>query len=182
MAAQFAKMGAMSFVRQHPFIWVFLRLLVFRESPDVLPASWFLFGLVLVINLLIDIVSFLVQFDLPGTVLRTIADLIFSALFIYLLLLSFNKAARFLQTAIAMFGVSALLNLFALPLLVLLPPEQKVTGMAGTILYTLFFWHIFVIGHIFRHALAVNFALGLLASFAYVLLVMTVFYSLFPVQ
>ena len=172
----------MSFVRHHPLLWVFLKLLVFREKPDVLPASWFLFGLVLLINLVVDIGSFLIQFDLPGTLLRTIADLVLSALFIYLLLLSVNKVSRFLQTAIALFGVSALLNLLALPLLLGMSPDQDAGSVVGAILYILFFWHIAVIGHIFRHALSVTMTLGLLVAFSYVIVVMTVFYSLFPVQ
>ena len=172
----------MSFIRNHPLAWVYLKLLVVREKPDVLPASWFLLGLMLAINLLLDIGSFLVKFDAMGTLLRTAADLLISTLFIYLLLLSVNKTARFLQTASAMFGVSALLNLCALPILILLPPDQQAKGILGVILYALFFWHIAVIGHIFRHALSVTITLGLLVAFSYVVLVMTVFYSLFPVQ
>ena len=65
----------MSFVRQHPLLWVFLRIMLLRQQPDILPASLFLFGLLLVANLLIGIASFLSDFDLLPSVLRTIADL-----------------------------------------------------------------------------------------------------------
>jgi len=67
-------------------------------------------------------------------------------------------------------------------MLLILPDGQGVIGLAGMMLYVLFFWHITIMGHIFRHALSVSLPTGMLVAFAYVLATMSVFYSIFPVQ
>jgi len=174
--------GTMSFARLHPLLNVFLQMMLFRQRPDILPASIFLFAILLVVNLFVGVGSFLIDFDLLQSLLRTVVDMAFSLAFIYLLLLAVNKMNRSLQTMIAMLGVSAILNVLSLPLLLLLPEAKIATGPVGFMLYGLFFWHIAVMGHIFRHALSVNLPTGLLIAFSYVLIAISVFYSLFPVQ
>lgn len=172
----------MSFVRQHPLVWTFIRILLFQKSPDVIPASWFLLGILLVLNLGLGIVSFAVQYDVLDSVLRTLADMLISICFVYLVLMAVNKSARSLQTISAMLGVSIILNLLSLPLLMMLAEKQLSAGFAGLFLYIIFCWHIAVMGHIFRHALSVRLAVGMMVSFVYILVAMAIFYSLFPVQ
>lgn len=172
----------MDFVKQHPLLWVFIRICLLKERPDVLPSSVFLLGILAATNLLLGIINFLLDFDLLQSVLRTLADLSFSLAFVYLLLLAVNKSERLLQTLIAMLGVSAILSSLAFPFLVLLPEERAALSLAGIALYGLFFWHLIVIGNIFRHALSVGFATGIVVSMVYVLTAMSLFYSLFPVQ
>ncbi|MCW8962717.1 MAG: hypothetical protein OQL16_02895 [Gammaproteobacteria bacterium] len=172
----------MSFARLHPLLNVFVQMMLFRQRPDILPASVFLFAVLLVMNLIIGVGSFLIDFDLLQSLLRTVVDMAFSLAFIYLLLLAANKINRSLQTMIAMLGVSAILNVLSFPLLLLLPEVRTTIGPVGFILYGLFFWHIAIMGHIFRHAISVNLPTGLLIAFSYVLIAISVFYSLFPVQ
>ena len=174
--------GIMSFARLHPLLNVFVQLMLFRQRPDILPASVFLFAVLLVMNLIIGVGSFLIDFDLLQSLLRTVVDVAFSLAFIYLLLLAANKINRSLQTMIAMLGVSAILNVLSFPLLLLLPEVRTTIGPVGFMLYGLFFWHIAIMGHIFRHAISVNLPTGLLIAFSYVLIAISVFYSLFPVQ
>lgn len=172
----------MNFVRQHPLISTIFKILVFQKGPDVLPASQFLLGLLLFLSLAVGIASFIVQFDLPGAITRTLADIFISIGFVYLLLLGANKSARALQTISAMLGVSIILNLISLPLLLMVSTEQAPVGAFAVFLYIIFCWHIAVMGHIFRHALSTSLPVGILVSFVYVLIAMAVFYSLFPVQ
>ena len=172
----------MNFIRQHPLLSIFFRIALFQQRPDELPASSFLFAVLLVINLIIGVANFLIDFDIIQSILRTMADLVVSLSFVYLMLLAVNKASRSLQTMIAMLGVSAILNCLSFPLLLLLPEVRTSVGAVGVVLYAMFFWHIAIIGHIFRHALSVNLPTGLMISFAYVLMTMAVFYSLFPAQ
>ena len=141
-----------------------------------------LIAVLLVMNLIIGVGSFLIDFDLLQSLLRTVVDMAFSLAFIYLLLLAANKINRSLQTMIAMLGVSAILNVLSFPLLLLLPEVRTTIGPVGFMLYGLFFWHIAIMGHIFRHAISVNLPTGLLIAFSYVLIAISVFYSLFPVQ
>ena len=173
---------AMTFIRQHPLLNVFLQIMLLKQRPDVLPSSVFLFGMLLVVNLLIGVGSFLLDFNFLQSLLRTLVDMIISLAFVYLLLLAVNKVNRSLQTMIAMLGISAILNALSFPLLLVLPAVKTIIGPAGFMLYLLFFWHIAIMGHIFRHAVSVNLATGLLIAFSYVLIAMSVFYSLFPVQ
>lgn len=172
----------MSFIRQHPLLSIFLQISLFQQRPDGLPASSFLFAVLLVINLIIGVANFLIDFDIIQSMLRTMADLVVSLSFVYLMLLAANKASRGLQTMIAMLGVSAILNCLSFPLLLLLPEVRTEIGAVGVVLYAMFFWHIAIMGHIFRHALSVNLPTGLMISFVYVLMTMAVFYSLFPAQ
>jgi hypothetical protein len=172
----------MNFVRQHPLLSVYLQIMLLRQRPDVLPASWFLFAFMLVLNLIIGIVSFLLDFNMLQSLLRTVTDMAISLGFIYLLLLAFNKSGRSLQTMTAMLGVSAILNIVSLPLLFMMPEPRESTGAMGILLYVLFMWHLVIMGHIFQHAVSVKLPTGLLIAFAYVLIAMSVFYSLFPIQ
>ena len=172
----------MNFVQQHPLVWTFFRILVFQKGPDVLPASQFLLGFLLLLNLAVGIASFILQFDLSGAILRTLADMSISIGFVYLLLLGANKSARALQTISAMLGVSIILNLMTLPLLLMVSSEQLSIGASAIFLYIIFCWHIAVMGHIFRHALSISLPVGMLVSFVYILIAMAIFYSLFPVQ
>jgi hypothetical protein len=152
----------MSFIRQHPLLSIFFRIALFQQRPDELPASSFLFAVLLVVNLIIGVANFLIDFDIIQSILRTMADLVVSLSFVY--------------------GVSAILNCLSFPLLLLLPEVRTSVGVVGVVLYAMFFWHIAIMGHIFRHALSVNLPTGLMISFAYVLMTMAVFYSLFPAQ
>ena len=156
--------------------------MLLRQQPDILPASLFLFALLLVANLLIGIASFMIDFDLLQSIMRTIADLVISLLFVYMLLLAFNKPKRSLQTMIALLGVSAIMNILSFPLLFMTPFSGESVGMAGLFLYLMFLWHVVIMGHIFQHAVSVSLPAGLLIAFAYILIAMSVFYSLFPVE
>lgn len=172
----------MSFIHQHPLLNVFLQLLLLRQRPDILPASLFLFSILLLVNLFIGIGGFLMNFDLLQSILRAVADIISTLVFVYLLLLAVNKLNRGLQATIAILGTSAILNILSLLPLMILSAVKTPLGLAEFILYVLFFWHIIVMGHIFRHTLSVNFPMGLLAALLYVSLAIFIFYFLFPVQ
>ena len=172
----------MSFIHRHPLLSVFLQLLLLRQRPDILPASLFLFGILLLVNLFIGIGSFLMNFDLLQSILRTVADIISNLAFVYLLLLAVNKLNRNLQTMIAMLGTSAILNILSLLPLMVLSAVKAPLGLAESMLYILFFWHIIVMGHIFRHALSVSFPMGLGVALLYISLAIFIFYFLFPVQ
>jgi len=172
----------MNFVNRHPVLSVFLQIALLRQRPDILPASSFLFGVLVIVNLLVGVANFLIDFNVIQSILRTIVDIVISLGFVYLILLAANKSQRSLQTMIAMLGVSAILNVLSFPLLLILPSGPSAAGLAGVMLYALFFWHIVIMGHIYRHALSISLPTGLLITVAYVLMAMSVFYSLFPVQ
>lgn len=172
----------MSFSSRHPLLTVFLNVLVFRQGPQILPASGFLFGLLLAINFLTGIVAFMLQYDLLSSLVRAIADLSVSLGIVYLFLVISGKGARVLQTIIALLGAGAILNILSLPLLAILSSMPSLVGMAGLLLYLLLFWQIAVAGYIFHHALSVSVSAGIFIAVAYVLFAMAVFYSLFPVE
>ena len=172
----------MTFVRQHPLVWTFIRILLFQKSPDVIPASWFLLGILLLINLGVGIASFAVQYDVLNSVLRTLADMVISICFVYLVLMAANKSARSLQTISAMLGVSIILNILSLPLLMMMAEKQLSAGFAGLFRDVILCWHIAVMGQRVRHPLSVRLTAGMRGTLVSILVARAIYYSLYPVQ
>lgn len=84
-----------------------------------------------------------------------------------------RKQARLPQALTALFGVRAVLGLLTWPLVALVPDTlgTHAAGSAPTgwdwLFLGLFFWNLFALGQIYRHALAVGPGTGMLVSLGY---------------
>lgn len=95
----------------------------------------------------------------PGPVLVSV---VMSVLLVRLLLGLRGVGARWLQTLTALFGVAAIFHVLNLPLAVMMTdPPGTFTALLAVML---FFWSFAVDGHIYRHALEIQFPAGLLVA------------------
>lgn len=170
----------MNFKREHPLLLVFWRLCLLRQSPADLPASMFLLAVLVVVNFAVSVVSFVVMHKLFSALIQAIADLVITLGVVAVMLAVTARTARIMQTLIAVSGASIILNVMSLPLLFMLPGDGQPNRVVTMLLAFLLLWHIFVVGSIFRHVFESSLAMGTLLSMAYMVLVVTLFYGLFP--
>ena len=162
----------------------FIDLCLLRAKPQQLPASTVLFWLFLFAELLAG--TLLISRSrpsLPSALLEALADELLLVGLLYLVLQARGLTARFLQSATALLGVSALLSLLALPLLVLNVSgngESLPAVLAALALLALIVWNLVVYGHILRHALGVTLALGIALALAVSSISYVVLIQLFP--
>ena len=142
----------------------FVNLCLLRATPQQLPDSRALFGVVLVFNALV------------GTMLMSTTELglglsLAESLFELLLLLGalrialqlYGHPGRFGQSATAIMGGSALMSLLALPLLA----GGKVEEGAVMLLLGLMVWSVVVMGHILRHTFDLSMGQGVAIAALY---------------
>ena len=146
----------------------FLQICLFRQGPQILPASGFLLGLLVVLNAITGVAGLLAEFLLPAAILITIAHVSIGLGLAYLILLVSMKVSRALQTLTALSGTGAILNVISMLLIWLLPEEGQQQNIISMLLIGVLFWSIFIIGGIFRHALSISLAMGVLTSIGYV--------------
>ncbi|MGD2119427.1 MAG: hypothetical protein PVG66_13780 [Chromatiales bacterium] len=153
----------------------FVDLCLLRRAPQDLPASSSLFALTVLLNVLISTVG--VMDLMPGPAMALAAAVVDALLLIVvlrLLLMMQNHVGRFLQTATALFGSGALLNLIALPLQLVTGDNNSEAGagqpMISLAYLLLIIWIQVVIGHILRHALEIKLSLAIGLALTYSIL------------
>lgn len=161
----------------------FIDIALHRRSPQDLPASQPLFRLALIAY---GIVLFATLAIVPTTrsqlmliVVGPAVDL--AALFLLLKLV--GKPGRFLQTAIAMFGVAVLLNALALPVLYWdealgAAPEQMTAPRF--VLLIMLFWSLDILGYILSKSADWPYIVGLSIVVVYELTSLAVLEAIFP--
>lgn len=161
----------------------FVDIALHRRGPDVLPASQFLLGVVLVGYFLVGLATL----ELDTAPSRAIVLLVFDrALYLgsaWIVLNAFDKRRRFLQTAIALVGADTFLNLVSLPLLFWddalgAPPAQ--INVPRALFLIVILWSIDIGGFIIAKALSRPYIVGLLIVIVYVFLSMALRDALFP--
>ncbi len=170
----------MTFKQNHPLLLAFLQICFLRQGPQILPASRYLFGLLVALNVIIGTVELVFEFSLLAAILLTVTHIGISLGLVYLILLASMKAGRTLQTLTALSGTAVILNAVSLPLIGLLPEEGQQQNIFTMLLAGIFFWNIFIIGGIFRHALSISLAMGVFTSIGYIFITLVILYPFFP--
>lgn len=163
----------------------FVDLCLLRRPPQALPYS----PPVLALALLALLVSNLIQALASGERWAASAgygllDLSLMLIVVYALLRFAGRTRRFVQTATATAGASALLGLLLLvPLNLALTATDGSVRMtvAGALVVALAFWSLLVQGHIFRHSLEISLPSGVLIALLYRMLAVAVTLELAPV-
>ena len=156
-----------------------------RAQPQDLPASRFLLGLSLACYALVSLLVSVRSSGLAGALQVAVVDLGLLTAFVLCLLYLQNKTARINQTLSALAGCGSLLGIFALPLVLLVQPDQspdQIPALLRLFWLLLFVWNLLVMAHIMRHALSSSFATGLAFSVLYMLVTMQVIATVFPQQ
>lgn len=169
----------MTFKNNHPLLVAFIQLCLLRHGPQILPASKFLLGVVVMLNLLIASLAWVHEYGFLSAFLRAFVDLASGLGMVYIILLIAMKSARSMQTMIALTGTGIITGTLSLPLIWLLTNDPQGDAYL-LILRLMFIWNILIIGNIFRHALSINLALGVLTSIGYIFMLLVIFYSIFP--
>lgn len=153
------------------FFDILFGIIRLRTGPQDLPASSNLLVMVFLASSAISIIG-LSQFNAPTNMLAQIlASAAFTLLFVWAALQIRGGKNRFLQTATALFATDAVLTIIALPAAIGLDPAaQEASAVAAFWLLIVLLWTVAVIGHIFRHALDIPFAGGILVALLFVFL------------
>jgi hypothetical protein len=163
----------------------FFEITLHRRGPDSLPASGFLFGLVLIVYVLVTWFTQILPAPLEHPLLFLLVDLAIDIAFIWSLLRAFEHERRFLQTAIAFFGVWTLLNLLGTPLMLWLrtvQPDQPEAALPTVLAVLLIIWKIDVSGFVIARALGRSYVLGVAIMLGYLLLSLSLQDTFFPQQ
>ena len=161
----------------------FVDIALHRRGPEDLPASQFLLGLALIVYAVVGAFTLMVipatQLDVVLIAVELVADLGL----VFLLLQFFQKASRFLQTAIALVGTGAMLSLIQIPLLhwdeVLQAPPTELTTPRLLIL-ALFIWNLDIGGYIVSKALGKPYIVGVSIVVVYELASMSLLEAVLP--
>ncbi len=163
---------------------LFIDISLFRAKPQDLPRSRFLLAVTMGATLVTNIPLLIPHLHGVGTVLAaSLLDLFLMYIFLRGGLYLMEMEERFLQTAAALYGTGAVLNLPALMLEMMLLGEQidAISALGGLLRLALWVWSLAVIGHILRHALNVRLAVGVVIAVIYTMLLMMLIQQLMPV-
>lgn len=153
---------------------LFVDILLLRAGPQDVPPSPALLVLAMLASVATSLLLTLESFGGGDAALRVTVELGLSALLLAALLGFHGHGARFVQSFTAVCATGAMLALVAWPLFGILlsrPSEDGLAVIALLLLWLLFGWNIAVVGHIFRHALAIGWFRALLLALAYALLI-----------
>jgi len=162
----------------------FVEIALHRRGPEHLPASGFLFGLLLLIYVIASVVATQIAQPLPRAVSMVIFDTALYVSFIWMLLAVFRYSNRFLQTISALLGAETFLTIIGIPILSLAGFENGTveTPNAGTwLFFLLILWSIDVAGFVLSRALQQSYAVGVSVVLVYALGSFTLGGLLFPV-
>ena len=164
-------------------VFAFVEIALHRRGPDELPASRFLFGIVLVAYLIVAFATLRLGAGAVHPILLLIVDTAFSLTFIWSVLKAFDHERRFKQTACALLGTDTLLNVLSMPLIVWGKSLEASGGdnSGVAILFALLaIWSIDISGFVLSRALERAYFLGVAIMLGYVLLSISLRLTLFP--
>lgn len=143
----------------------FFDLILLRRTPQELPASSTLLGLMLVVNLLVGTAGTLDNFGgiLPS-LSANLLDICVILGLLYVALVLVSHRARFVQTATAILGVGTLFGIIVLILVLLMGGDRVPGEIIGLSNLVLLIWLHVALGHVLRHALEVTLGKGIFAA------------------
>jgi hypothetical protein len=147
-----------------------LNICLLRANPQELPTSGQLTTLLLVLYYLADVATALTLVPLDRALQAAVADTFLVATLAYLGLSLRHLTARARQTLMALAGCGALLGVTTTVIGSLLPEGVSPFYVSVPALL----WLFAVYGHILRHALDIPFAMGIVATGAYLFLSLVV--------
>lgn len=151
---------------------VFVDIAFHRQGPDALPASRFLFGIVLVAYVTVSLLALQINWDLSQAIGPLVADVTFCVTFFWLLLRIAEHSGRFWQTVTALLGAETFLSIVAIPLLVLRSAaagSETFEPMTVLLLMFVLLWSVDVGGFILSRTLEQAYIVGVLIMVGYVI-------------
>lgn len=155
----------------------------FRLRPQDLPASGALLGFAVAGYLCAEFLLASIELAPGSAALTALLDAAALAGFTALVLAVRGYRERLLQTLTALAGSGLVLGLIAWPVARWLAAARAAgqdPGAAALVWLALLVWSLLVCAHVYRHALATRFAVGLGVSVLYVWLLVTIAWTVFP--
>jgi hypothetical protein len=165
-------------------IVAFVEIALHRRGPEHLPASRFLFTLVVVIYLVVALLTTRVLNDPSYPIPAVLIQLVLELAFIWCVLRAFERQRRFVQAATAVFGTDTLLNLLGLPLVAwhraldAPPTELTLPQLLQFLLWVV--WSIDISAVIMARALERPYVVALAIVVGYSMLSAALHFTLFP--
>jgi hypothetical protein len=163
--------------------WILLCLL--KRAPQDDPRSGGALALALLLYALASVLQAHISVSWAAAAGMTLLDLVVMAGFSYLVLSLRGFTARLAQTLTALAGAGAVLGLAALPVMQMMlsaQQDERPATLAVLFWVAILVWSVAVPAHIYRHALSVNLAIGVMVtimqSVLLFILVNTLFFSL----
>ena len=160
----------------------FVDLCLLRRAPQDLSASLPLFAITIFLSVVIGAIGIIDVIQGVSAFAAAMLDAVIALVLLRLVLVFRNLSARFLQTATALFGSSAVLGLIAMPLQLVVGDQAEgntVAPLVSVAYLVLLVWVQIVIGHILRHALNVTMTLGVGLALTYSIISGVIIQSLF---
>ena len=148
----------------------FVDIALHRRGPEDLPASQFLFGLILVCYFAVGLAVLQIREPASSALRAVVFEGAVYMGFVWILLHLFGHSARFLQTASALLGTEIFLNLIAAPLVlwIELAGDADPAPIAPTLLFPLIIlWGIDIAGFVLSRALQLPYIVGVLIVIGY---------------
>jgi len=162
---------------------VFAEIALHRRGPDALPASAFLFGLVLAAYFVVSLTALSLRWPFWQAISAMAVDVVVYLAFFAVVLRLAGRRSRFLQSVTAVLGAETFLSCLALPLLITRPEEQSGAPteiLATSLLFALLIWSIDIGGFVLAKALDRSYIVGVSVMIGYVVGSMLFSEFLFP--
>jgi hypothetical protein len=156
-----------------PLIVCIWQICLLQKGPQDLPYSPSLFLTAFLANALLGWYQFTHRLGLLEALFNVIVFVLILLAFTYLVLFLKNKVTRFMQTLTALMTTSVVINLIILPFLLLAPAllgtepgaaQISIVWFYTLLIITMNIWSLLITAHIYRHALDVNMAVGILVT------------------
>ena len=161
----------------------FFDICIFKKSPQDIPASSQLLALCMFTYIASSIILTLTFQDVGNAGISGLVDLFLVLVITYILLSIKRLPERWLQTSSALLGVGTIFGLLAMPFYLVLSVEG-IDGSNNFVLsmgvFSLIIWNISVMAHIFRHALNILYAGGIIISLMYVFIISSIIVAIAP--
>ena len=149
----------------------FAALALLKRRPQDLPDSLFLLQVLLALDIVLSLLLGMGHFaDSVDALLITLVELLVSAALLFAGLHSVGKSARWRQAYIALLGIGVLGSLISV-LYRVLAGLLGLPELVGLLDLVVFFWLMFAMAHIVRHAFEIPLPFAMLIVFAYTLFV-----------
>jgi len=153
----------------HRFLSILVNICRFSASPKDLPAAFSVLAKTIVITLVLFIVrnSYLIGSD--KALIISVTQILLIGFGLIILLILFNKTERWLQSATALYGCSALVQVIILPALLMSSPEDisshsQVLHFPKVVIVIASIWYFAIIVSILKETLEIKTVLAIVIA------------------
>lgn len=148
-------------------IKLYFDMCLLRKAPQDVPYSLLVFWLSLALYGMAGFLLLYMSLGWLKSIIQLMVEIILILGFTGGMLTVSGRLGRFFQTASAMLGTDAVISFLGLPVIA----SMMLGSMSALPYYIsigLMIWHLFITGHIFRHALDKSYGFGLGLAFLYI--------------